>query len=93
MVRRESIGHGIYRRPTDGKLEIGWRDAGGRQRWRTVDGGIETARAELGIELAKRNGTTEPDPEPTLIGALLDCEQRLSEIRDELQAIRAEARR
>ena len=35
----------IYRRP-DGKLEIGYRDSLGKQRWKVVRGGITAARAE-----------------------------------------------
>jgi integrase len=53
-MRRERVEEGIYRRSTDGKLEIVWRDAGSRQRRRTIKGGIKTARAERAIELAKR---------------------------------------
>jgi integrase len=55
--RRERIERGIYKRTTaddETRLEIGYRDADGRQRWRAVDGGIKAARAALAIELAKR---------------------------------------
>jgi hypothetical protein len=41
--RRTRVEPGIYRRP-DGRLEIGYRDATGKQRWRVVDGGIKLAR-------------------------------------------------
>jgi integrase len=41
--RRVRIERGIYRRPT-GVLEVGYKDEIGRQRWRTVDGGILAAR-------------------------------------------------
>jgi integrase len=51
--RRVSVGAGIYRRPDD-RLEIGWRDAQGKQRWRAIDGGIKSARAALSTEHAKR---------------------------------------
>jgi integrase len=51
--RRERVERGVYRRP-DGRLEIGFRDASGRQRWRAVDGGIKAARKALDIERAKR---------------------------------------
>jgi integrase len=51
--RRERVEKGIYRRP-DGKFEIGFRDAQGKQRWRVVDGGITAARAQLAGEHAKR---------------------------------------
>jgi integrase len=61
MARRERVEQGVYRR-SDGKLEIGWRDAGGRQRWRAVEGGIKAARAELATEHAKRaKGEQVPD--------------------------------
>lgn len=53
--RRERIERGIYRRP-DGKLEIGWRDSRGVQRWRRVEkGGITAARAALTQAHAERN--------------------------------------
>jgi len=46
---------GIYRRQ-DGRLEIGWRDAGGVQRWRRVEkGGITAARAALTQARAQRD--------------------------------------
>jgi integrase len=52
--RRTRVEPGIYRR-TDDRLEIGWRDAQGKQRWRVVDGnGIKAARAALAQEHAKR---------------------------------------
>lgn len=41
--RRVRVERGIYRRPT-GVLEVGFKDEIGRQRWRTVDGGILAAR-------------------------------------------------
>ncbi len=34
----------IYRR-ADGRLEVGYRDEAGRQRWKTIEGGISAARA------------------------------------------------
>src|SRR4051794_39645388 len=51
--RRVRVESGIYKRQ-DGKLEIGWRDAAGRQKWRVVNGGIKAARAELAQEHARR---------------------------------------
>jgi integrase len=51
--RRTNVEPGIYRRP-DGRLEIGWRDSTGRQRWKAVSGGIKAARADLATEVAKR---------------------------------------
>jgi integrase len=52
--RRIRIEPGIYRRPSGDRLEIGWRDAQSKQRWRVVDGGIKAARAALAQEHAKR---------------------------------------
>lgn len=51
--RRVRIESGIYERP-DGRLEIGWRDARGKLRWRVVDGKLKAARAALVQEHAKR---------------------------------------
>lgn len=50
VVRRELVESGIYRRPANGALEIGWTDAHGRQRWRTIAGDITLARQELSQE-------------------------------------------
>ena len=52
--RRVRVERGIYRRP-DGRLELGWRDAQGKLRWRVVEGGITAARSALVQEHAKRN--------------------------------------
>jgi integrase len=52
--RRERVEPGIYRRP-DGKLEIGFRDATGAQRWRVVDGGVVAARKQLIAAKAQRD--------------------------------------
>jgi hypothetical protein len=52
-TRRTRVENGVFRRP-DGRLEIGWRDAQGRQRWRVVEGGIAAARNALVQERAKR---------------------------------------
>jgi integrase len=51
--RRVRVESGIYERP-DGRLEIGWRDARGKLRWRVVDGKLKAARAALAQEHAKR---------------------------------------
>jgi integrase len=51
--RRVRVEQGVYQGP-DGGYEIGWRDAGGRQRWRKVDGGIRAARAARAEEVARR---------------------------------------
>ena len=52
-ARRTRVEPGVYTRP-NGTFEIGWRDATGRQKWKTVDGGIRAARARLAEEHAKR---------------------------------------
>jgi integrase len=51
--RRVRVESGIYERP-DGRLEIGWRDARGKLRWRVIDGKLKAARAALAQEHAKR---------------------------------------
>jgi len=55
--RRIRVERNIYRRPT-GVLEVGFKDAAGIQRWRTVDGGILAAR-RLRDELLARRGRGE----------------------------------
>jgi integrase len=60
--RRVRVERNIYRRPS-GVLEVGFKDAAGIQRWRTVDGGIMAAR-KLRDELLARRGrgeTVAPD--------------------------------
>ena len=60
--RRVRIERNIYRRPT-GVLEVGFKDASGLQRWRTVDGGVMAAR-KLRDDLLARRGrgdTAAPD--------------------------------
>jgi integrase len=60
--RRVRVERNIYRRAT-GVLEVGFKDASGIQRWRTVDGGIMAAR-KLRDELLARRGrgeTVAPD--------------------------------
>jgi hypothetical protein len=51
--RRERVERNIYRRAS-GRYEVGFRDPTGRQRWRTVDGGITAARAVRDQFLAQR---------------------------------------
>src|SRR5437868_12759241 len=61
-ARRVRVERNIYRRPT-GVLEVGFKDASGIQRWRTVDGGVMAAR-RLRDELLARRGrgeTVAPD--------------------------------
>lgn len=61
-ARRLRVERNIYRRPT-GVLEVGFKDASGIKRWRTVDGGIMAAR-KLRDDLLARRGrgeTVAPD--------------------------------
>ena len=51
--RRVRVERNIYRRAS-GVYEVGFKDAGGKQRWRTVDGGITAARAVRDQLLARR---------------------------------------
>jgi integrase len=51
--RRERVERNIYRRAS-GVYEIGFKDAGGRQRWRTVAGGITAAQAMRDELLSQR---------------------------------------
>jgi integrase len=52
--RRVRVERNIYRR-SNGVFEIGFKDATGRQRWRTIQGGITAARAARDELLAKRH--------------------------------------
>jgi integrase len=61
VPRRERVERNIYRRPT-GIFEVGYKDASGKQRWRTVDGGITAARALRDQLVAQRN-RREPAPD------------------------------
>jgi integrase len=61
-ARRVRVERNIYRRST-GAFEVGFRDASGTQRWRTVDGGLMAAR-KVRDELLARRGrgeTVAPD--------------------------------
>ena len=51
--RRERVERNIYRRGS-GVYEVGFKDASGKQRWRTVEGGITAARALRDQLLAQR---------------------------------------
>jgi integrase len=51
--RRVRVERNIYRRAS-GVYEVGFKDVDGRQRWRTVDGGITAARAVRDEFLARR---------------------------------------
>ncbi|HUA46024.1 MAG TPA: site-specific integrase [Solirubrobacteraceae bacterium] len=52
--RRVRVERNIYRRPS-GVYEVGFKDGAGRQRWRTVDGGITAARAARDELLVRRS--------------------------------------
>lgn len=56
-ARRVRVARNIYRRPS-GVYEVGFKDGGGKQRWRTVTGRITAARA-LRDELLARRGRGE----------------------------------
>jgi integrase len=59
--RRERVERNIYRRGS-GTYEIGFKDASGKQRWRTIEGGITAARAVRDQLLAQRaRGERVPD--------------------------------
>ncbi len=51
--RRVRVERNIYRRGS-GVYEVGFKDGSGRQRWRTIDGGITTARAVRDELLSQR---------------------------------------
>jgi Phage integrase, N-terminal SAM-like domain len=57
IARRVRVERNVYRRPS-GVYEVGFKDGGGKQRWRTVAGGITAARA-LRDELLARRGRGE----------------------------------
>jgi integrase len=59
--RRERVERNIYRR-SNGVFEVGYKDASGKQRWRTVDGGITAARA-LRDQLVAQRGRGERAPD------------------------------
>jgi integrase len=59
--RRTRVERNIYRR-SNGVFEIGFKDASGKQRWRTVDGGITAARA-LRDQLVAQRGRGERAPD------------------------------
>ena len=59
------VERGIYRRPT-GVLEVGFKDETGRQRWRTVDGGILAARKVRDDLAARRARGESVAPKPRL---------------------------
>lgn len=64
-ARRERVERNIYRR-ADGKLEIGYRDSTGRQRWQVIAGGITAARAERDSILGAKGKGENVVPSPRL---------------------------
>ena len=52
--RRVRVERNIYRRPT-GVYEVGFKDGAGKQRWRTVAGGVTATRALRDELLSRRN--------------------------------------
>ena len=56
--RRVRVERNIYRRAS-GVYEVGFKDGTGKQRWRTVQGGITAARA-IRDQLLARRGEGEP---------------------------------
>lgn len=63
--RRVRVERGIYRRAT-GVLEVGFKDETGRQRWRTVDGGVLAARKLRDDLTARRARGESVAPQPKL---------------------------
>lgn len=66
--RRRVIGeknHNIYER-ADGRLEIGYRDSSGKQRWKAIAGGITAARTERDTILGARGRGERVQPNPRL---------------------------
>ena len=64
-TRRVRVERNIYRRST-GVFEVGYRDSAGRQRWRTVDGGVTVARAIRDDVLARKGKGERVQPNPRL---------------------------
>jgi hypothetical protein len=54
VPRRTRVERNIYQRAS-GVFEVGLKDAAGKQRWRTVDGGVMAARAVRDQLLAQRH--------------------------------------
>ena len=53
LARREHVERGIYRKPGTRRYEINYTDSNGRQRWKTVDGGVKEARTIRADIIAK----------------------------------------
>ena len=86
--RRVRVERGIYRRLT-GVLEVGYRDETGRQRWRTIDGGILAARNVRDDLSARRARGESIAPRPKLrFGEAADAwlDGPVGDLRDTTQA-------
>src|SRR4051794_8783985 len=66
--RRERVERNIYSRTSGGRtvFEIGYRDSAGKQRWRTIDGGITAARAARDDVLGRKGRGERVQPNPQL---------------------------
>src|SRR5579884_2417959 len=65
LPRRLWVERNIYRRPS-GVYEVGFKDGAGKQRWRTVEGGITAARALRDELLSRRNRGAHAAPDRRL---------------------------
>jgi integrase len=68
-ARRTRVERNIYRRePVGGRAihEVGYRDSAGRQRWKTVEGGIIAARAARDDILGRKARGERVQPNPAL---------------------------
>ncbi|MCW3002619.1 MAG: integrase family protein [Conexibacter sp.] len=65
VPRRVSVEKNIYKR-ADGKLEVGYRDSTGKQRWTPVVGGITAARAVRDDVLGRKARGERVAPNPKL---------------------------
>jgi hypothetical protein len=63
--RRVRVERNIYRRGS-GVYEVGFKDGAGKQRWRTVKGGITAARAVRDELLARRGRGERIEPKARL---------------------------
>lgn len=92
-ARRARVERNIYRRrDASGHIvhEVGYRDSTGRQRWRTVEGGITAARAERDDLLGRKGRGERVQPNPRLrFGEAADAwlAGQVAELRPTTQAI------
>lgn len=92
-ARRARVERNIYRRrDASGHIvhEVGYRDSTGRQRWRTVEGGITAARAERDDVLGRKGRGERVQPNPRLrFGEAADAwlARQVAELRPATQAI------